>query len=166
MKRTKAVILNRKRTMSRLMAIQVLYQYNFLNGEKNIEEIKNDVIDNYLIDPDWDIASYREKIDENFLNNLIAGAISDKKINEEVNEFLKGNFNLENIDEVIGHILQLSALEFKLTPDTPLKVIIDEYVDIASGFFDKKRVTFINAALENLAREYRPLEFKEIKKND
>ncbi len=165
MKKTKAVILNRKRTMSRLMAIQVLYQYNFYSGEKNIEEIKNDVIDNYTLDPDWEIISYRDKIDENFLNNLVAGIILNKTIKEEVNEFLKDDFNLENIDEVIEQILQLSALEFKLTPDTPLKVIIDEYIDIASGFFNKKRVTFINAALESLSRKYRPIEFKEIKQS-
>lgn len=153
-----------KRTLSRLMAIQIFYQHNFFGDEKKLTEVKEDVIENYALDFEEDISSYREKIDENFLNNLVAGLeLDSKKIDEEISEFLKEGWNLEKLDDVVYQILRLGAFELKFMKDTPLKVIIDEYVDIAASFFDDKKITFVNATLENLAKKFREEEFKNLK---
>ena len=43
--------------------------------------------------------------------------------------------------------LLMSYRELKFINKTPFKVIIDEYVNIASSFYDKKSVDFVNAIL-------------------
>lgn len=155
---------NHKRSLSRLMAIQIFYQHNFFGDEKKLHEIKEDVIENYVLDHEESISSYREKIDETFLNNLIAGLeLDSKKIDEEISELLKTGWSIEKLDDLVLQILRLGAFELKFMHDTPLKVVIDEYVDITASFFDDKKITFINAALENLAKKFRAEEFKNLK---
>ncbi len=39
--------------------------------------------------------------------------------------------------------------------DVPPRVILSEYVDIASAFLEKDEVGMVNAVLDKLARDYR-----------
>jgi len=163
------VTLNKKRSLSRLMAIQILYQYDFFAKQPaqplSIDEITNDVIENYTLDVEEEVTSYRNKIDETFLKELVNGVVlSFEKIDEEITEFLQGAWNIERLDDTMHQILRLGTFELKFLTATPLKVIIDEYVDIAACFFDSKKVTFINATLENIAKKIRADEFEKIKK--
>lgn len=146
---------NRKKSLSRLMAIQIFYQYNFLAKEKNITEIKQDLIENYIIDCDEEVSSYRDKIDEDFLNNLITGISLNNNLDNEIQPFLKDGFTLEKTDQVLQQILKLGTFELKFMLDIPYKVVIDEYVDITAAFFDEKRTTFVNGILESLAKKFR-----------
>lgn len=156
--KTKKINSGRRRSLSRLMAIQIFYQLNFLGDEKNLDEIKNDVIENYTIDSEENISSYREKIDEEFLNNLISGlTLNVEKIDAEISNLLQKGWEFENLDDVVKQILRLGAFELQFMLDTPLKVIINEYVDIAASFFDSKKVTFVNGLLENFAKKFREL---------
>ncbi len=146
---------NRKRSLSRLMAIQIFYQYNFLNQEKDIIEIKQDLIENYIIDCNEDTSSYSDKIDEDFLDNLITGITLNNNLDNDIQEFLKDGFTLEKTDQVLQQILKLGTFELKFMLDIPYKVVIDEYVDITAAFFDEKRTTFVNGILESLAKKFR-----------
>ena len=146
---------NRKRSLSRLMAIQIFYQYNFLNQEKDIIEIKQDLIENYIIDCNEDSSSYIDKIDEDFLDNLITGITLNNNLDNDIQEFLKDGFTLEKTDQVLQQILKLGTFELKFMLDIPYKVVIDEYVDITAAFFDEKRTTFVNGILESLAKKFR-----------
>lgn len=154
--KTKKVNSGRRRSLSRLMAIQIFYQLDFLGDEKKLDEIKNDVIENYAINSEENISSYREKIDEEFLNNLISGlALNIEKIDAEISHLLQKGWEFENLDDVVKQILRFGAFELQFMLDTPLKVIINEYVDIAASFFDSKKVTFVNGLLENFAKKFR-----------
>ena len=153
----------RKRSLSRLMAIQIFYQYDFFEGAKTFSEIQKDVIENYTLDSEKDLSSYRDKIDEAFLDNLLSLAMIEiKKIDSEIIEFLKDARSFEKTDEVVKQILRLGSFELKFAKDIPAKVIIDEYVDIAASFFTDKRITFVNGTLENLAKKFRVEEFKKL----
>ena len=159
--KTKNTPTNRKRTLSRLMAIQIFYQYDFLNRERKPQEIKKDIIENYTLDSEEDISSYREKIDEIFLDNLITGFELDaEKIDAGISEFLKGDWSMDKIDDVTRQILRFSTFELKFMLDIPARVVIDEYVDIAASFEDMKKTTFVNATLDALAKKFRAAEFK------
>ena len=47
------------------------------------------------------------------------------------------------------------------SPDTPPKVAITEYVDVAKAFFPEgKESKFVNAVLDHMAREAKPEAFK------
>lgn len=152
----KKPISGRKRTLSRLMAIQIFYQFDFFNREKNLEEILREVVENYLLDTKKDPTSFRSKIDENFLNDLVFGVASDvTKIDLEITNFLKAGHRLENLDDVLKQLLRMGTFELKFLQEIPFKVIINEYVNIASCFFPTPKIPFVNATLNNLAKKFR-----------
>ncbi len=135
------------------MAVQIFYQRDFFSGAKNLEEISKDVIENYALDAEEKISSYREKIDEEFLQKLLALTIDEKTIDAEISEFLQKGWSLESLDGVLLQILRLGVFELKFFRDIPAKAIISEYVDIAASFFDEKKITFVNALLDGVAKK-------------
>lgn len=157
----------KKRSLTRLIAIQVAYQFCFFDEKKDLAAVKNDVIQNYVIDADDNISSYEDKIDEEFLDNLLYSLEVKDKIIEEIQPFLKEGFSFERLDDVLQQILSFATFELKFMKDTPFKVVIDEYVDITASFFEEKKITFINGILENMAKKFRSQDFeKEGDKND
>lgn len=145
---------NRKKSLSRLMAVQIFYQNDFFKDEKTIEEVKEDMIENYALDFEEDTSSYREKIDEDFLNNLVLGiSMNYQKLDEEILTFLQKDWSIEKLDSVLLQILRCGVFELKYMKDIPANVVVDEYVDIAASFFDEKKTTFINAVLDGLAKK-------------
>lgn len=150
-----------KRSVTRLIAIQALYQYYFYEQKNDIDTLKKELLDNYLLSEESNIESYHDKIDTNLLQNLTSNIITLlPEIDKDINEFLQGQWNLEKLPDILLQILRIANLELKFTKDTPVKVILSEYVDIAACFYDSQKVTFVNSILENLAKKNRPKEFK------
>jgi N utilization substance protein B len=158
---------HKKRSLSRLMAIQIFFQNDFFAGEKKLEEIKEDVIENYLLQSEENPSSYRQKIDEDFLNNLISGLALDlAKIDEEISNNLKEGWSLAKLDFVVLQILRCGVFELKFLSDIPFKVVIDEYLEITASFFDDKKITFVNAVLESIAKKFRSKDFNSLRTHD
>jgi len=142
------------------MAVQIFYQHEFFNRERKLEEIKEELIENYLLDSRHQTTSYRKEIDESFLNILVTGlSLEIATIDAEISEFLKGDWSLDQLEDVTLQILRVAAFELKNLADIPAKVVIGEYVDIAASFFDSKRLSFVNATLDALAKKFRAAEF-------
>jgi N utilization substance protein B len=139
---------NRKRTLSRLIAVQVLYQYDYHLEKKSYDEIKKDLIENYILNSDDEISSYQDEIDAIFLDKLIAAPQMFVEIDQELSAFLQKGWSLGSVDKVILQILRLAVFELQMLKDIPPKVVVDEYVGIAASFFDHKKVTFVNAILD------------------
>jgi len=164
LKKTNPAPTYRKRTLSRLIAIQVFYQFEFHEKKIALEEIKNNVIDNYVLQQEDPITSFRKRIDLGLLETLLTGiSLGVDEIDHDIFGLLKEGWDLEKLPDVMVYILRLGAFELKFMHDVPLKVVLDEYVDIAAGFFENKKVTFLNATLENLAKLYRAEEFEKVK---
>ena len=139
---------NRKRTLSRLIAVQVFYQYDYHLEKKSYDEIKKDLIENYILNSDDEISSYQDEIDAIFLDKLIAAPQMFVEIDQEISAFLQKGWSLGSVDKVILQILRLAVFELQMLKDIPPKVVVDEYVGIAASFFDHKKVTFVNAILD------------------
>ncbi len=139
---------NRKRTLSRLIAVQVFYQYDYHLEKKSYEEIKKDLIENYILNSEDEISSYQDEIDAIFLDKLIAAPQMFVEIDQELSAFLQKGWSLGSVDKVILQILRLAVFELQMLKDIPPKVVVDEYVGIAASFFDQKKVTFVNAILD------------------
>ncbi len=160
-RKTKSDIITRKRSMTRLMAVQIFYQFEFYEQKTSLNEIKNNTIEEYRFDDADDAQSYRDKIDLVLLDNLINGLVIDvSKIDEEISSLLQAGWTIEKISRLMLQILRFATLELKVAKDVPFKVIIDEYVEISSHFFEDSRTSFVNSILENLAKKFRAAEFK------
>ncbi len=154
----------RRRTLSRLMAVQIYYQFEFFEKTQMIAEIKNNLVDNYVLSSEDEPRSYRDKIDATLLENLLNGLpLACNTIDEDIKSLLKNEWTIDKIPQILLYILRFGAFELKFSLDIPLKVLVNEYVDLAALFFDPSKIMFANSTLENLAKKYRESEFAIIK---
>lgn len=74
-------------------------------------------------------------------------------------EALPGEWPLARIDPVLRALMRAGAAELSMTDGPPAKVVINEYLDIARGFFTGPEPGLANAVLDRLARALRPADF-------
>ncbi len=145
-----------KRSLSRLIAIQAFYQYDFYQRQIVVEGLAKQLVENYALSENEEVASYVKKIDDGLLQSLLSGLILViDKIDEEIAPFLKGEWKIETLPDVMLQILRLATFELKFMKDNPTKVIINEYVDLAACFYESKQVTFVNSISQNIANKNR-----------
>lgn len=66
---------------------------------------------------------------------------------------------LAELDKVELALLRLGTDELKNRIDVPYRVVIDEYVELAKTFGAEDSHKYVNAVLDRLSAELRPLEF-------
>jgi N utilization substance protein B len=74
-------------------------------------------------------------------------------------EALPTDWPLARIDPVLRALLRAGGAELAMESGAPAKVIINEYLDVARGFFMGAEPGLANAVLDRLARLLRPGEF-------
>ncbi|MCC6718540.1 MAG: transcription antitermination factor NusB [Acetobacteraceae bacterium] len=72
---------------------------------------------------------------------------------------LSADWPMERLDPVLRALLRAGAAELWMTDGPPVRVVINEYLDIAHGFFDGEIPNMANGVLDRLARHLRPGEF-------
>ncbi len=150
---------NQKRKMrsaSRLYAVQALYQME-LTG-LSFDRVKAEFLDlrfgaeidgEELIDGDIELFS-------TILEEVVKW---QARIDQCTDRALVAKWPLGRIDTTLRALFRAAGGEFK-AQDTPPKVIITEYVDVARAFFPEgKEAGFVNAVLDHMAREMRPEAF-------
>jgi N utilization substance protein B len=75
-------------------------------------------------------------------------------LDQAVDRILEG-WPLKRVEAIMRATLRAGAFELKHGKDVPPRVILSEYVDIASAFLEKDEVGMVNAVLDRLARDYR-----------
>jgi N utilization substance protein B len=66
---------------------------------------------------------------------------------------------LERIDPVLRALMRAGASELWMADGPPAKVVINEYLDVAHGFFSGDEARLANGVLDRLAHLLRPAEF-------
>jgi len=74
-------------------------------------------------------------------------------------EALPEEWKLARLDPVLRALLRAGGAELSMKDGAPAKVIINEYLDVAYGFFDGDEPRMANGLLDKLARTLRPKEF-------
>lgn len=145
------------RLTARLAAVQALYQMDASGA--GIETVVADFRDHW-IGADIDGDRFAEA-DAGFFEDIIRGVVRlQTKIDPAIDRRLAAKWTLARLDATARAILRSGVYELFHHPSTPAAVIIDQYVEIAKGFFDDgDEPKFINAALDALAREARTEEF-------
>ena len=77
-------------------------------------------------------------------------------------EALSADWPLERLDPVLRALLRAGAAELWMSDGPPAKVVINEYLDVAHGFFDGDEPRLANGVLDRLAQLLRPREFPEV----
>jgi N utilization substance protein B len=154
---------NDKRKMksaSRLYAVQALYQME--QSGTNVDRVKQEFLDYRFGAPvlDGDEGEEMAEGDFPFFSKILDGAVNwQAKIDQMTDRALVAKWPIARIDPVLRGLFRAAGAEF-VEMDTPPKVVIVEYVDVAVAFFpDGKEPKFVNAVLDHMAREARPEAF-------
>lgn len=78
------------------------------------------------------------------------------KIDQMTDRALVAKWPIARIDPTLRALFRAAGAEM-VRGDTPPKVVIVEYVDVAGAFFPEgKEASFVNAVLDHMAREAQP----------
>jgi len=94
-----------------------------------------------------------EKNNQNQLNSLTIDIIkNEQKINQYIQRYAN-KFPIEKIAKIDLAILQLAVYELMIKKKEPVKVIINEAVELAKEFGGEKSYAFVNAILGKIYNE-------------
>lgn len=97
---------------------------------------------------------YNDVEDKEFVSNLFRKAIlNDKELAKEFADKTP-NWEADRIAEIDTIILKMAICEFLKFPSIPVKVTINEYLEIAKEYSTPKSSIFINGILDNLVKEF------------
>ncbi|MFA5035397.1 MAG: transcription antitermination factor NusB [Candidatus Margulisiibacteriota bacterium] len=132
-----------KRTTSRRLAMQALYQAEISNI--SIEESLQNLFDS------------EKFIDETvgFSEKLAKQAWADRDGSDKIIVKLSVDWPLDRIGKVDRSILRLALSELK-SGETPQSVVINEAVELAKKYSSEEAAKFINGILGAFLREQKP----------
>jgi transcription antitermination protein NusB len=86
-----------------------------------------------------------------FANDLFEGAVAHAESSDELVEELSKNWRVERMPEIDRGILRLAIYELRAST-APLKVVIDEALELAKRFSTAESVPFLNGILDAAAK--------------
>ncbi|MFI0395978.1 transcription antitermination factor NusB [Paracoccus jiaweipingae] len=138
---------------ARLYAVQALFQMEAMNqsADRVALEFRNWRIDTQTEDGPTPPA------DERLFQRIIDDAVTwQSKVDQMTDRALVAKWPIDRIDPVLRAVFRAAGAEL-VTPATPPRVVISEYVRIAEAFFPEGReIRFVNAVIDHMAHEARP----------
>ena len=156
----------RARTASRLAAVQALFQSD------QIGDTAETVIDQFvrhrlgdLPGPDgatrggFEDGRVPDALVPLFARIVRAAVTGQETIDRMIADTLPADWPLARLDPVLRAVLRAGAAELAMADGPPAKVVINEYLDVAHGFFSGEEPRMANGVLNRLARLLRPGDF-------
>ena len=97
---------------------------------------------------------YKDVDDKDFAKNLFRKTILNEKDLGKQYIDKTPNWDTERIAEIDTIILKMAICEFLKFPSIPVKVTINEYLEVAKEYSTPKSSIFINGILDSLVKEY------------
>lgn len=145
-----------KKSTARLFAVQALFQMEA--GDAGLEEVQAE-FETHRFGAEVDGDVYAEGNLELF-RTLTYRAVADQStIDKLTDKALVAKWPIDRIDPTLRALFRVATAEL-LGKETPPKVAISEFVDVAKAFFPVgKEAKFVNAVLDHIAREINPEAF-------
>lgn len=147
-----SVARSKARSAARLAAVQALYQMDMetigiarLLSEFHAHRLGAEIEDAQYADADID-----------FFDDVVSGVDARR---EEIDALIEANlgeaWKIGRLDKTMLQILRTGTYELIARADVPTGAVIDEYMDVAHAFFDKKDAKFVNGLLDAVAKDKR-----------
>jgi N utilization substance protein B len=88
---------------------------------------------------------------QDFAKDLVGKATANATKIDELIATSSKNWRLERMSRVDRNILRLGATELLASPDVPVKVVINEAVELAKRFGTAESSAFVNGVLDRIA---------------
>jgi N utilization substance protein B len=118
--------------------------------EKTLKKFKADSGENTHLMP-----LFKNEEDEEFVKVLFRKAILHQKKCSELIDKNTTNWEVERIALMDILVMQLAITEIFEFPEIPVKVTLNEYIEIAKYYCTSKSSTFVNGILDNIVKEIR-----------
>jgi N utilization substance protein B len=93
---------------------------------------------------------------EHFARILQGVVARQRELDPVIDAQLASGWSLVRVDAILRAILRAGAFELAEEADVPVRVVINEYVDVAHAFFAGDEPRVVNGVLDALARKLRP----------
>ena len=152
----------RQKSSARLAAVQAVYMACFSNlpVDEVIEDFITGKVGRYAIDED--VFSHTEELvelsplDGVYFEKIVRGVFSKKEaLEKSLAQYINEKYDFEKMDGTMRALLLCAAFELTNTLDVDVKVLIQEYVDLAYAFFSKNEPKMVNALLDQIAHSVR-----------
>jgi N utilization substance protein B len=98
---------------------------------------------------------FKNAEDEEFVKILFRKAIVHKDKCSELIDKNTTNWEVDRIALMDILVMQLAITEILEFPEIPVKVTLNEYIEIAKYYCTSKSSTFVNGILDNIVKEIR-----------
>ncbi len=147
----------RRKHAARMAAVQALYSYAMSTHKPTAEKLVTQLIDQWGesvgIDIEWPAD---DKPEQAMLRDVVTGTLEHlAQIDETIASVTKENWKPERMDPVMISVLRCAVFELAHKPDRKTAVIVDEYVTIASGYFEGNELGFIHSAMQQFVAALR-----------
>lgn len=115
---------------------------------RQLKEIKPNSDQKY-----WVPKLYKSDDDKLFISDLLKKVVLNDTKLQEYTDGKTPNWDKERITVLDDIIIKMAICEFLKFPSIPIKVTINEYVEIAKEYSTDKSSIFINGILDNLSKE-------------
>ena len=134
------------RRRARRRALQAIYQWQMTGQDIG------DILRQFR-----DVQDMRN-VDEEHFETLSRGVSSrQESLDEELEAFLDRPVAQLDVKELV--VLRIGAFELLHCPESPVRVVLDECVDLANRFGSEQGHAYVNAVLDKASRTWRPHEF-------
>ncbi|MCX7384072.1 MAG: transcription antitermination factor NusB, partial [Alphaproteobacteria bacterium] len=97
-----------------------------------------------------------------FTSIVRTATAQQETIDGMIAESLPADWPLDRLDPVLRALLRAGAAELWMKDGPPTRVVINEYLDVAHGFFDGDAPKLANGVLDRIAHILRPAEFGDV----
>lgn len=157
----KQALPGRPRTASRVAAVQALFQSE--QGGESAEAIIDQFVRHRLGElpgtggfedgrvPDAQVPLF---------STIVRTAVQQQdRLDRVISDSLPPEWPMNRLDPVLRALVRCAGAEFLLPDGPPARVVINEYLDVAHGFFTGEEPRMANGLLDHLARLLRPADF-------
>ena len=132
---------NLNRHLSRMIAMQTLYEWEFRDGVDLAEiEARN-------------VAEYSDRCESDFIRMVTEGVSKDREALDGVIDKVAPDWPVDQISLIDKVILQIAIYELKNCNDVPPKVVINEAVELSKEFGGENSSKFVNGVLGTIYKQ-------------
>jgi len=143
---------SRSRSAARLAAVQALYQFEMEGTAEArlLDEFHRHRLGATIEDVEYTPAEVA------FFDDLVRGVIARRdEIDALLEARLSKGWTLARLDRLLRQVVRAGAYELLARADVPTATVIDEYLDVADAFYDRRETGFVNGVLDAVAKSVR-----------
>ena len=132
------------RRKAREFALQMLYQFDVSNEFE------------YLINEFWSTKDVPDDVKE-FADNIVEGVVKNLHSIDNMLIQSAANWSIDRMALVDRNIMRIAVYELLFIKNIPVKVTINEAIEIAKRFGGEESSAFINGILDKIIKDYKEL---------